>query len=58
MSKASVDLPEPETPVTTLNLLCGMSTEIDFLRLCSRALTIWIDSSASGRAARSGLQTA
>ena len=48
MSKASVDLPEPDTPVTTLNLLCGMSTDID-LRLCSRALTIWM---ALGRAAR------
>ena len=41
MSKASVDLPEPLTPVTTLNRPRGMSTE-RFFRLCSRALTIWM----------------
>src|SRR3989344_1558544 len=39
MSNASVDLPEPLTPVTTLNLPRGMST-LRFLRLCSLALTI------------------
>ncbi len=39
MSKASVDLPEPLTPVMTLNLPRGMSTD-RCLRLCSRALTI------------------
>src|SRR5450830_1643355 len=43
MSKARVDLPEPLTPVTTLNLPRGMSTDRPF-RLCSRALTIWIAS--------------
>ena len=42
MSKASVLLPEPDTPVMTLNLPRGMSTSIDF-RLCSRALTMRID---------------
>jgi len=41
MSKASVDLPEPDTPVTTLNLPRGMSTLRD-LRLCSLALTMRI----------------
>jgi hypothetical protein len=41
MSNASVDLPEPLTPVTTLNLPRGMST-LRFLRLCSLALTIWM----------------
>jgi hypothetical protein len=41
MSKASVDLPEPLTPVTTLNWPRGMLTLSD-LRLCSRALTIWM----------------
>ena len=41
MSKASVDLPEPLTPVTTLNLPRGMLTDSD-LRLCSLALTISI----------------
>ena len=39
MSNANVDLPEPDTPVTTLNLPRGMSTESD-LRLCSFALTM------------------
>ena len=34
MSKASVDLPEPETPVTTVNLPRGIATSSD-LRLCS-----------------------
>jgi hypothetical protein len=37
MSKASVLLPLPETPVTTVKRLRGMSTSM-FLRLCSRAL--------------------
>ena len=37
MSKASVDLPEPDTPVTTVKRWRGISTSID-LRLCSRAL--------------------
>ena len=41
MSNASVDLPEPETPVMTLNLPRGMLTE-RLLRLCSRALMIWM----------------
>src|SRR6185436_13834765 len=37
MSNASVDLPEPETPVITLNRLRGTVTSM-FCRLCSRAL--------------------
>ena len=41
MSNANVDLPEPLTPVTTLNLPRGMLT-LRFLRLCSLALTIWM----------------
>ena len=36
MSKASVDLPEPESPVKTTRLLRGKSTSI-FFRLCIRA---------------------
>src|ERR1700730_14028039 len=36
VSKARLDLPEPERPVTTMSLSRGISTEI-FLRLCTRA---------------------
>src|SRR6185312_15452913 len=36
VSKASEDLPEPETPVTTVMALCGTSKSM-FLRLCTRA---------------------
>src|SRR5688500_10993973 len=36
VSKTSEDLPDPETPVTTVSSLCGMSTEI-FFRLWTRA---------------------
>src|SRR5215469_3342017 len=36
VSKASDDLPEPLTPVTTVRALCGMST-VTFLRLWTRA---------------------
>src|SRR5690242_17882868 len=36
VSKASEDLPEPETPVTTVSALCGTSKSM-FLRLCTRA---------------------
>src|SRR5438067_7822036 len=35
VSKASDDLPEPETPVTTVSALCGISKSI-FLRLWTR----------------------
>ena len=38
-SLISVDLPEPDTPVTTTNLLVGISTEI-FFKLCSAAPSI------------------
>src|SRR5437764_15127980 len=43
VSKASDDLPEPDTPVMTTNLLRGTTTSI-FLRLCSRAPRMTIDS--------------
>src|SRR5262249_32086781 len=36
VSKASEDLPEPESPVMTMSLSRGSSTSM-FLRLCSRA---------------------
>src|SRR5580700_8181662 len=36
VSKASDDFPEPETPVTTVNWLCGISKSM-FLRLWTRA---------------------
>src|SRR6188474_2754673 len=36
VSKTSDDLPDPETPVTTVSSLCGMSTET-FFRLWTRA---------------------
>src|SRR5438093_393566 len=36
VSKARLDLPEPESPVTTMRLSRGISTEM-FLRLCTRA---------------------
>jgi hypothetical protein len=35
------DFPEPDTPVTTISLLRGISTET-FLRLCTRAPLIWM----------------
>src|SRR5438445_13742588 len=36
VSKARLDLPEPESPVTTMSLSRGNSSET-FLRLCTRA---------------------
>ena len=36
MSKASDDFPDPDTPVTTVSALCGISTSM-FLRLWVRA---------------------
>src|SRR3989338_9821206 len=36
VSKAKLDLPEPDKPVITTSLLRGMLSEI-FLRLCTRA---------------------
>src|SRR5262249_7881048 len=36
VSKASEDLPDPETPITTVRELCGTSKSM-FLRLCTRA---------------------
>src|SRR5690348_15600443 len=36
VSKASEDLPEPETPVTAVSSLCGISKSM-FLRLWTRA---------------------
>ena len=40
--ESSVDLPEPETPVTQVKTPSGISTS-RFLRLCSRAPVILID---------------
>src|SRR6516162_6179394 len=45
VSKAREDLPEPETPVTTVSALCGMSKSM-FLRLWTRAPRTMIDSLA------------
>src|SRR4029077_21248438 len=36
VSKARLDLPEPDRPVSTVNVSRGISTSM-FLRLCSRA---------------------
>src|SRR6266852_2599507 len=36
VSKARLDLPEPDSPVITINLSRGIST-LTFLRLCTRA---------------------
>src|SRR5215813_15070653 len=36
VSKARLDLPEPESPVTTMSLSRGISTDM-FFRLCTRA---------------------
>src|ERR1700730_16226784 len=36
VSKARLDLPEPDSPVTTMSLSRGISTEM-FWRLCTRA---------------------
>ena len=43
VSKTSDDLPEPDTPVTTVSRLCGISSEM-FLRLWTRAPRIRIES--------------
>jgi len=43
VSNASDDLPDPETPVMTTNLLRGTTTSM-FLRLCSRAPRMMMDS--------------
>src|SRR6266436_6690626 len=43
VSKASEDLPEPETPVKTTNLFRGTTTSM-FLRLCSRAPRMTMES--------------
>src|SRR4029077_15466391 len=43
VSKASDDLPDPETPVMTTNLLRGTTTSM-FLGLCSRAPRMTMDS--------------
>src|SRR5215470_765347 len=52
VSKASDDLPEPESPVNTTSWSRGISTSIS-LRLCSRAPRIAITRALS-RAARGG----
>src|ERR1700741_2348838 len=45
VSNASEDLPDPDTPVMTTNLLRGTTTSM-FLRLCSRAPRMTIESMA------------
>src|SRR3974390_3583960 len=47
VSKASDDLPEPESPVNTTSLSRGMATSM-FLRLCSRAPRIAIVRASRG----------
>jgi hypothetical protein len=44
VSKASVDFPEPDSPVTTTSLFFGIDNET-FFRLCRRAFLITIDAS-------------
>ena len=41
VSNASEDLPEPDTPVITVSVLCGIDS-VRFLRLCRRAPRIRI----------------
>ncbi len=48
MSRTSVDLPDPDTPVTATKFPSGMSTSM-FCRLCSRAPSIRTNSSPCGR---------
>src|SRR5919199_559105 len=48
VSKASEDLPEPESPVTTTSRSRGISTET-FLRLCTRAPCTLIVVRGAGR---------
>jgi len=45
MSKASVDLPEPDRPVTTVSASRGID-RLMFFRLCSRAWRISIAGAA------------
>ena len=47
VSKASDDLPEPETPVTTVSWLCGIESEM-FLRLWTRAPRMCMELSTAG----------
>jgi hypothetical protein len=47
MSLTSVDLPEPDTPVTQVNTPSGISTST-FFRLCSRAPRRLSDPRAGG----------
>src|SRR5215470_13192957 len=62
VSKASEDFPEPETPVTTVSALCGISTSMS-LRLCTRAprtmmlsLETCVDIEGSGCSCPAGIQ--
>src|ERR1700683_4706263 len=47
VSNARLDLPEPETPVTTVIALCGI-WKLTFFRLCTRAPRTTIASCDSG----------
>src|SRR5687768_8348745 len=53
VSNARLDLPEPESPVTTISLSRGISTEM-FLRLCTRAPCTAMVVRALGFAFRAG----
>src|SRR2546423_7181977 len=56
VSKARLDLPEPERPVTTMSLSRGISTDM-FLRLCTRApCTAIVVRCETDRAACRGLE--
>src|SRR5213078_4361605 len=56
VSKARLDLPEPERPVTTISLSRGISTDM-FLRLCTRApCTAMVVRCETGRVACRGLE--
>src|SRR5918995_782202 len=53
VSNARLDLPEPESPVTTISLSRGISTEM-LLRLCTRAPCTVMVVRAVGLAFRAG----
>src|ERR1035437_5848251 len=47
VSKARLDLPEPDRPVMTVRLSRGISTST-FFRLCSRAPRTWMEPAIEG----------
>src|ERR1700677_4562268 len=56
-AKARVDLPEPETPLSTVMALCGMTKSM-FLRLWTRAPRTRISSMSPGMTLAGALGTA